>query len=92
MIRTGIPAPESDRIICSRRCGAGARGSINRLSLASSVVNEMPTRTSPRRAMSSRMSMSRSISAPLVTMATGCPASDSTRRQARMISCSRSIG
>ena len=71
MIRTGIPASDSFRITCNRRCGAGARGSIKRLSFASSVVTEMPTAANPRPAMSSKMSMSRSIRLPLVTIATG---------------------
>ena len=87
-----MPASESRRIASSRRSGAAARGSIARASLRSSVVTESPAAAIPISAISPRMSASRSISAPLVRIATGWRKSCSTRRIARMIASFFSIG
>ena len=51
--------------------GNGTRGSIAREVFLSSVVIDMPTRTRPKAAIGARISMSRSIIVPLVTIPTG---------------------
>ena len=78
MTRTGQPASDSLRIAASRRAGAGARGSISRDRPASSEVTEIPTRARPACPIGPRISISRSISVPLVTIVTGCLNSAST--------------
>ncbi len=88
----GMPASASWRTASRRFAGVGARGSIARAIFPSSVVTEIAARASPRFAMRDRMSMSRVISADLVTMPTGCEVRSSTSRIERMMRRSRSIG
>ena len=66
----GMPASRSSATSLSRVAGAVARGSKVLFRLASSVVIEIITDASPSRAMAASNSMSRSMSAPLVTMET----------------------
>ena len=72
-------------MVSSRRCGVAARGSMTRASLRSSVVTETVTQASRIAAISARMSMSRWISAPLVTIVTGWRKSRSTSRIERVM-------
>ena len=92
MTPVGMPAADSARIASSRRCGAEARGSIARARSLSSVVTDTNASARLRRAMSPRMSMSRVMSWPLVTMPTGLLNSLSTCRIWRVILSSRSTG
>ena len=92
MTDAGTPACDNRRSVSSRRAGVGARGSITRASLGSSVVTESATFTSLRSAMRVRMSRSRSIRLDLVTIPTGWPARSSTCRMRRMIWYFFSIG
>ncbi len=89
---TGTPARASCSTACSRRAGAGARGSITRASAPSSVVTEIHTRTSLRLAMSRRMSRSRTTPADLVTMLSGWLNRSSTPSTARVSFSVRSTG
>ena len=59
-------------MVVRRRSGAAARGSMRRASPRSRVVTETNTSTSPAGAISARRSMSRSTSADLVTIESGC--------------------
>ena len=88
----GMPASANWRTASRRFIGVGARGSMVRAILPSSVVIEMAARASPRSAMRARMSMSRVISDDLVTMPTGCEVLSSTSRIERMMRRSRSMG
>ncbi len=88
----GTPAAASAFSASSRLVGVDARGSMVRASFESSVVTEMPTFTRLRFAIRDRMSRSRTTSADLVTMPTGCDTRSSTSRMLRMIFRSRSIG
>ena len=92
MTRTGMPASVRTRIVRNRRAGKGTRGSIAREVAGSSVVTEIPTRTSPLAAIGARMSMSRSINVPLVVIATGWLKAASTAKICRMICRCFSIG
>ena len=74
----GMPAADSARMVSIRFCGVAARGSIARASFRSSVVTDSATFAKPSAAMGARMSMSRVISADLVTMPTGFLNSAST--------------
>ena len=71
MTRTGTPAWANARIMARRVAGAGARGSICRDRLGSSVVIDTPTKTCRRAAIAPIRSRSRRIVRPRVTMLTG---------------------
>jgi hypothetical protein len=87
-----MPAWVSCRIVSSRRGGVAARGSSVRASSRSSVDSEMQTAASPLAAIGARRSMSRVISADLVTMPSGWLKRDSTSITRRVSFSSRSIG
>ena len=79
-------------IIVQLEDGAGARGSIARASLGSSVVSETPTKICPRDAIAPIRSRSRSTVCPRVTRLTGWFQSCSTCRQPRMMRNRASAG
>jgi hypothetical protein len=91
-MRTGTPASVRRRIICNRRLGAGARGSIFRARLSSSVVTEIETEARPCAAISAIRSMSRSMVVPRVVIQTGWRKADSTVSTCRISPWSRSMG
>ena len=67
----GTPAARRARTTSRRRRGDAVRGSMMRFSPSSNVVTLIITLTRHRSAMEARISRSRSIKAPFVTMPTG---------------------
>ena len=92
MMPVGTPAADSSRIASSRFSGVEARGSILRLRMWSMLVTDSATCTSPSLASSVRISRSRTTSADLVTIVTGCLVSSITSRMPRVSLCVRSAG
>src|SRR6185437_13976686 len=76
----GTPAAHGSRTMRRRAAGEAARGSSRRLSSISRVVTLTNTLTSLSFASDASRSRSRRISAPLVTMLTGCRVRSSTSR------------